>query len=99
MPTGTIKPVCHRSKFPLSRAYSPMLLPTLSPKSPLKLPKISSEGHYKIHTERKNIVHKSVKLIQNGPEQRNYTPFFLDKASNNKEITFGTINTGENNDS
>ena len=94
--TGSIKPVCHRSKFLASRAYSPDLLINLSPRSPVKLPKISSEGKYKKINNRGCIVHKSVKFIEKYNEQPIKTPFFLEKISNLKDFTFGAINNGQN---
>ena len=89
--TGSIKPVCHKSKPPLGRARSPFLLPTLSPRSPLRLPKVSSNKLFKERFEGIRQSLKSIKFIKLEQEKDSNSPVFAENLTNFKEITFGEI--------
>lgn len=86
--TGAIKPVCHKSKLPMGRALSPVLLPTLSPKSPLRLSKVTSENNLRFRGSSVKRIYKSLKFIK---LQDIKLGGLNEKFSNPKEITFGVL--------
>ena len=89
--TGSIKPVCHKSKAPMGRTRSPFILPNLSPRPPLRLPKVSSHKLFK--DKFKDVFQgcKSIKFSKLEEKKDTHTPVFADKLDNCKEITFGEI--------